>query len=402
VSESFRLSGVIRARAGAVEFALLAAAGVALHAYGAVTEPGQALSGLLSASFFAVTVALGAAVFAAIHGVSGARWWAPVRPVAAALAGTLALPASALFLTLVLGLKTLYRWARPGAAEASHALGAKAAWLNPGFFLARALVVLVLWTVLASLLRSRLAALDERPSAESNRAFARASVLFLLLLAPTLSAASWDWAMSLEPEWFSTMFSVYVFSGTFLGGIAAIAVLAIWMDGRGLLGRRLAPETLHDLGKLLFAFGTFWAYIWFCQYLLIWYSNLPEETPYFARRLTGGWTLLFWLNPVLNFGVPFAALLSAGVKRRPGLLAQVALVVLLGRWLDSYLLIAPTESPLPSFPVYAVVATLLLVSGMLLLFARLSDVRGTRVLPVSEPEMADLHPTSVTGPADPR
>jgi len=385
MSASFRLGGLIRARAG--EFAVPAAVGIGVLAYGAAANPRDAFPGLLTAALFGLTVALGGAVFAAIQGVSGARWWAPVRPVASALAGTLAVPGAALFLTLVLGLRTLYPWARPGAAAVSHALHAKAVWLNPSFFLARALVVLVLWMALASLLRDRLAVLDGRPSAEANRAFARASVLFLLLLAPTLSAASWDWAMSLEPEWYSTMFSVYIFSGTFLGGIAAVAVLAIWLDRRGLLGWRLAPETLHDLGKLLFAFGTFWAYIWFCQYLLIWYSNLPEETPYFARRLTGGWTLLFWLNPVLNFGVPFAALLSARVKRRPGFLAQVALVVLLGRWLDSYLLIAPAGSPLPSFPVYAVVATLLLVSGMLLRFARLSDVRGTKVLPLPELEM---------------
>jgi len=374
MSASFRLGGLIRARAG--EFAVPAAVGIGVLAYGAAANPRDAFPGLLTAALFGLTVALGGAVFAAIQGVSGARWWAPVRPVASALAGTLAVPGVALFLTLVLGLRTLYPWARPGAAAVSHALHAKAVWLNPSFFLARALVVLVLWMALASLLRDRLAALDGRPSAEANRAFARASVLFLLLLAPTLSAASWDWAMSLEPEWYSTMFSVYIFSGTFLGGIAAVAVLAIWLDRRGLLGRRLAPETLHDLGKLLFAFGTFWAYIWFCQYLLIWYSNLPEETPYFARRLTGGWTLLFWLNPVLNFGVPFAALLSARVKRRPGFLAQVALVVLLGRWLDSYLLIAPAGSPLPSFPVYAVVATLLLVPGMLLLFSRLFKKAG--------------------------
>jgi hypothetical protein len=374
MSASFRLGGLIRARAG--EFAVPAAVGIGVLAYGAAANPRDAFPGLLTAALFGLTVALGGAVFAAIQGVSGARWWAPVRPVASALAGTLAVPGAALFLTLVLGLSTLYPWARPGAAAVSHALHAKAVWLNPSFFLARALVVLVLWMALASLLRNRLAALDGRPSAEANRAFARASVLFLLLLAPTLSAASWDWAMSLEPEWYSTMFSVYIFSGTFLGGIAAVAVLAIWLDRRGLLGRRLAPETLHDLGKLLFAFGTFWAYIWFCQYLLIWYSNLPEETPYFARRLTGGWTLLFWLNPVLNFGVPFAALLSARVKRRPGFLAQVALVVLLGRWLDSYLLIAPAGSPLPSFPVYAVVATLLLVPGMLLLFSRLFEKAG--------------------------
>lgn len=179
-----------------------------------------------------------------------------------------------------------------------------------------------------------------------------------------------------EPEWYSTIFSVYLFSGTFLGGIAAVAVLAIWQDRKGFLGRGLAPETLHDLGKLLFAFAMFWAYIWFCQYLLIWYSNLPEETPYFARRLTGGWTLLFWLNPVLNFAVPFIALLSARVKRRPGFLAQVALVVLFGRWLDIYLLIAPTGSSLPSFPVSAAVVTLFLVPAMLFLFSRIFGKAG--------------------------
>lgn len=374
MSASFRSVGLVREHAR--ELALLATAGVAVLAYGAVAQPDQAFSGLLSASIFAVCVALGAAVFAAVQGISGARWWVPVRPVASALSGTLAVPGVALLLTLILGLRTLFPWARPGASAASHVLHAKALWLNPSFFLARALVVLVLWTALVSLLRDRLAALDGRPSAEASRAFARASALFLLLLAPTLSVASWDWAMSLEPEWYSTMFSVYLFAGTFLGGIAAVAVLAVWLDAKGLLPRRLAPETLHDLGKLLFAFGTFWAYIWFCQYLLIWYSNLPEETPYYARRLAGGWTMLFWLNPILNFGVPFAALLSARVKRRPGFLAQVALVVLLGRWLDSYLLVAPAVGPLPGFPVYAVVATLLLVPGMLFFFSCLFEKSG--------------------------
>ncbi len=371
---TFRRGGLIRARAE--EFAVPALVGIGVLAYGAITDPQQAFPGLLTAALFGLTVALGGAVFAAIQGVSGARWWAPVRPVASALAGTLAVPGVALFLTLVLGLRTLYPWARPGAAQTSHALHGKAVWLNPSFFLTRSLVVLVLWTALARHLRERMAALDGQPSAEARGAFARSSVLFLLVLPPTLSVASWDWAMSLEPEWYSTMFSVYLFSGTFLGGIAAVAVLAIWQDRRGSLGRGLAPETLHDLGKLLFAFAMFWAYIWFCQYLLIWYSNLPEETPYFARRLTGGWTLLFWLNPVLNFAVPFIALLCARVKRRPGFLAQVALVVLLGRWLDTYLLIAPTGSSLPSFPVSAAVATLLLLPAMFFFFSRLFGKAG--------------------------
>lgn len=391
MSAPIRLGRLTRPRA--IELAILAAVGIGVLAHGAAADPRQAFPGLLTAALLGLSLALGGGVFAAIQGVSGARWWAPVRPVAAAIAGTLGVPGAVLLLTLVVGLKALYPWALPGAAAASHTLHSKAVWLNPSFFLARAFVVLVLWMILASLLRGRIAALDGPPSAQARRAFVRASVLFLLVLAPTLSIASWDWAMSLEPEWYSTMFSVYVFSGTFLGGIAMVAVLSIWLDRRGFFGRRLAPEALHDLGKLLFAFSMFWAYIWFCQYLLIWYSNLPEETPYFARRLTSGWTLLFWLNPVLNFGVPFAALLAAPVKRRPAFLAQVAAVVLLGRWLDTYLLVAPAGGPLPSFPTYAVVATLLIVSGMLLLFSRLI---GTTV----EADDA-IAPVPDTGAVDP-
>lgn len=350
---------------------MLAAAGVVVLAYGAIEDRAQAFTGLLTASLFGIGLSLGVAVFVAIQGVSGARWWAPLRAIAASFVGTLPVPGLAILLTLVLGLATLYPWARPGAAAASEVLRAKAAWLNPAFFLTRAVLVVVVWTLLCSALRRRLAALVERPTAEARRAFVRMSVAFLLLLAPTLSIASWDWAMSLEPAWYSTMFSVYVFAGVFLAGIAVVALLAVWLEARGSLSARLSPETLHDLGKLLFAFGTFWAYIWFCQYLLIWYTNLPEETPYYARRLASGWTLLFWLNPVLNFGVPFVALLSAGVKRRPAVLGQVALLVLLGRWLDSYLLVAPAGGPLPVFPWYALVATLLLTTAMLVRFARM-------------------------------
>lgn len=359
--------------AGLRSLLALAAAGSAVLLYCVFRDPAQAFPGLLTASMFGTGLALGAAVFIAIQGTSGARWWAPLSPVSAALAGTFPVSGLAVLATLVLGLKTLYPFARPGAVAESEVLRAKAAWLNPPFVLARAVLVVVIWTILIRALRRRLAALTERPSEQTRRAFTRTSVAFLLLLAPTLSVASWDWLMSLEPSWYSTMFSVYVFSGTFLAGIAVVTLASVWLDARGRLTVPLAPETRHDLGKLLFAFGTFWAYIWFSQYLLIWYTNLPAETPYYARRLSSGWTLLFWLNPVLNFGVPFLALLSAGVKRRPAVLAQVALLVLLGRWLDGYLLVAPASGPLPVFPTEAVVATLLLTAAVVARFARLRE-----------------------------
>lgn len=378
--------------AGARELALLGAVGVGILAYGAFTDRTQTFAGLLVASLFGLSLSLGVAVFVAIQGVSGSRWWRPLRRVAGAFVGTFSIPGLTLLLTLVLGLKTLYPWARPGAVAASELLRAKAAWLNAPFFLARAILVLFLWAVLLSALRRRLGSgVGLQP--DPGPGFVRTSVVFLLVLAPTLSVASWDWAMSLDPAWYSTMFSVYLFSGTFLAGIAVVALLAVWLGAR-VPSARLSPDALHDLGKLLFAFGTFWAYIWFSQYLLIWYSNLPQETPWYAQRLTSGWTLLFWLNPVLNFGVPFVALLSAGVKRRPAVLAQVALLVLLGRWLDSYLLVAPASGPLPVFPSYGVVATLLVTMAMLLRFARLLRGPSTAVRPSERVERLPVLPSA--------
>lgn len=335
---------------------------LALLAVGVVADPARAWGGLLTASLFGVMLALGGSVFIAINGVSGARWWEPVKPPASAISATLPVPAATLVATLLLGLGALYPWVHPGAHE-SPAIAAKAAWLNPPLFLARALIVLLVWLGLGAVLRTRLAGAND-PASRSR--FARASAVFLVLLGPTISVAFWDWAMSLEPEWFSTMFAVYWFSGIYLGGIAAVALLALRLDGRGGCPVRLTDAARHDLGKLLFAFSLFWAYIWFCQYLLIWYSNLPEETPYYARRLSGGWSTLFWLNPVLNFAVPFVVLMSERAKKNRAALAQVSIVVLLGRWIDTYLQVGPAVGPLPGFPIYAVAssAALLLAMGL--------------------------------------
>ena len=374
------LSRLLRARpleAGAVA---VGAAGVLVA--GAILDPRQAFAGLLTAALFGLMLALGAAVFAAIQGVSGARWWSPVRTVTAAAAGTFAVPAALLGVTLLFGIPALYSWAQP-EASANHLLAAKAVWLNRPLFLARALLVLLVWAGVIGLLRERLHALGSGTTG-ADRRFARTSVGFLLVLGPTISVAFWDWVMSLEPEWYSTMFAVYGFAGTFLGGIATVTAVALFLDARGGLPQPLTAATRHDLGKLLFGFATFWAYIWFCQYLLIWYSNIPEETPYYALRFQGGWTALFWLNPVLSFLVPFVVLLGSGTKKRPAALGHAALVVLLGRWLDAFVMVAPSAGPLPAIPFHAVAASLLVLAGMALAFDRfwLRGQTVTRAVPL--------------------
>ena len=358
--------------------------GTAVALAGLLLQPAEGWAGILTAALFGITLALGGALFVAIQAAVGARWWLPLHSVASTLARTLPAPCVALTLCLLFGLQELYPWARPGAMEASHLLQKKQAWLNVPWFLARAVVVLVLWFVLIGALHQRLAAFARLPSAETGRRLGRFAVGFLIVYAITSSVASWDWAMSLEPEWFSTMYSVYVFAGTFLGGIAAVTLLSLMLDRAGLLDARLAPGTLHDLGKLLFAFATFWAYIWFCQYMLIWYSNLPEETGHYSARLAGGWSTLFYLNPILNWVVPFVVLLSAGAKRHAPTLAQVATIVLLGRWLDTYLLVAPATSSAAGLPVAAVAASAAVLGGMGMLWRRIRAGSGATDAPGSD------------------
>jgi hypothetical protein len=180
-----------------------------------------------------------------------------------------------------------------------------------------------------------------KPYPEQAALIAKCSALFMVVFALSFSFASYDWIMSIEPHWFSTIFSVYTFSGLFVGGIAFITLALIVLRAQGYLVNYVTDDHLHDLGKWMFGMSTFWAYIWFCQYMLIWYSNIPEETVYFILREQGNWSWLFWSNFIICFGVPFFVLLPREAKRNPIKLAIVAVVILVGRWVDLFTLVAP-------------------------------------------------------------
>ncbi len=198
----------------------------------------------------------------------------------------------------------------------------RAVWLARPFFLGRAFLYVALWLFL------------------SRRALRRRqSALFLVIFAFTIWLASVDWIMALDSGWASTIFGVYQFAGLFSAGIALMAMIAVVND--------LSDAVLHDLGKLLFAFTTFWMYIWFSQYMLIWYGNMPEETGYFAQRLRGNWGILFVTNVLLNWAVPFILLLPQWTKRNRAILFRVAATVLVGHWIDLYLSIFPARVSVP-------------------------------------------------------
>lgn len=324
---------------------------------GVVRAPREAWAGVLSAAIFGISIVLGAATFVAVQGASGGTWWLPIRRVPMSIMASWPFPTAILAIALLLGLGHLYPWADAHARETFAFSPSKAQWLSAPAFLVRAGVIVAAWAALFVWLRR---VFDTAARPDAQRAQVVASIAFLLILGPTLSIASFDWVMSTSPSWYSTAYGVYEFAGSFQAGIAAIAVVVLWHH-------RMRPgasaNIRHDLGKLLFAFSTFWAYIWFCQYMLIWYTNLPEEVPHYMHRLTDAWRTLFWLTPVLCFVVPFVALLSARAKRHPAVLASVSVVVLAGRWLDAYVQIGPARHTEPPAPVFGVAAGLAVVAG---------------------------------------
>jgi Ni/Fe-hydrogenase subunit HybB-like protein len=214
-----------------------------------------------------------------------------------------------------------------------------------------------------------------------------------VIFAATFSIGVIDWILSLEPEWFSTIFVIYVFAGTFVQGIAAVTLATVILKDRGILGDAVNESQLHDLGKMLFAFATFWAYIWICQYLLIWYGNIPEEATYYVKRTSSPWLVLFVLNVVLNWLIPFCVLLPARAKRNRGVLKLVSAALLLGRWVDLYILIMPPLSGSPRIGILELFVGTGYGALVYLVFVR--NLAKAPLVPVNDPIlMADAIRTS--------
>jgi hypothetical protein len=323
---------------------------------------------LLVVSYYLLGVGLGAEVLLALFWVTGARWCAAIRPATSKLIGLL--PVGAIGVAIVLlTCPSLYPWTKPGAETPADS-SFQAIWLERGFFLCRAVVYIALWLTFAYFLTRGSRQADATSPDSSNTGKVRLSAAFLVVFAITCWLAGTDWIMSLEPKWSSTIFGVYQFSGMFLSALAAVIVLVICLQRLGSLNGKLTSDHLRDLGTLLFAFSSFWMYIWFCQYMLIWYVNDLEETEYFIIRQYEPWQALLIANLVLNWGVPFLVLLFRPAKESPAILSLVAIVVLVGRWVDLCLMILPPVARGgPAFEVWdaalvlcaAILATLVLI-----------------------------------------
>ena len=318
----------------------VAALGLVALVFGLATAPERAWLNLLLCSFYFLGLGVSGALFVAIHYIARAGWPVVLRRIPEALTAFIPV-GGALVLIVFLGGHSIYEWTHREAVATDSVLQAKSAFLNPAGFLIRLVIYVFLWCALARKLVRHSRTQDADGELSHTRKNVATSAVFAAVFAVTFTLASIDWLMSLEPHWYSTLFPWYVFVGTLVNATVVVMLFAIHFRARGYL-TEVGEHHLHDLGKYIFGFSFFWGYLWFSQYMLIWYSNIPEETVYYIGREGHGWFLLFLASPLINAVIPFLALLPAACKKRPAVVVPVCVLLLIGHWLDLYLMIMPS------------------------------------------------------------
>jgi hypothetical protein len=367
--------------------AVLAVLGAVTCAIFGIGNPKQFYFSWLVSFLFFSSLALGALFFVLIQYAAQGGWGIVLRRIGETTFATIPMMA-ALFLPLVLGLHDLYEWSHASAVADDALLRWKAPYLNVPFFLIRAVVYFGIWSFIALMYyrgsRSQDATGDPAVSARLRR-FAGPA---LIVLALTQTFASIDWIMSLTPHWYSTMFGVYFFAGSFVGFIAFLSVAVVAMRRAGLLDTIISPEHLHDVGKFLFAFTAFWAYISFSQFFLMWYANLPEETIWYKARMEGSWMQVSILLLVGHFVAPFFYLMGRTVKRKGTTLAIGGAWLLAMHFVDLYWQVMPTLHPEGLRPSVLDIAALLTVGGCFVATAGWL-MRRQALIPIRDPRLAE-------------
>jgi hypothetical protein len=336
---------------------------------------------------FFLSLALGALFFVLIQYAAQGGWGIVLRRIGETVFATI--PAmAALFLPVLFGLHDLYEWSHHDAVQRDALLQWKAPFLNVPFFLTRAAIYFGLWSFIALLYYSVSSRQDATGDHALSARLRRLAGPGIIVLAITQTFAAIDWIMSLTPHWYSTIFGVYFFAGSFVGFIALLSVVAAAMRQAGLLDTVISAEHLHDVGKLLFGFTVFWTYIAFSQFFLIWYANLPEETIWYKARMEGSWMTVSLFLMAGHFLAPFFYLMGRAVKRRGSTLAIGGAWLLAMHFVDLYWQIMPTLHPEGPSPSALDVAAFVTVGGCFVGTASWL-MRRHALVPLRDPRLAE-------------
>jgi hypothetical protein len=290
--------------------------------------------------------------FVAIQYAAQAGWSASIIRVPLAMAAWLPIAGVLMLVTWLIANHDLFHWTHEylfnerledGSINPQFdpIIAGKEGYLNPIFYLIRMVIFFAIWVGFFFLIRRTSLEEDIHGGTSYWYKLRKHSAIFLVLFAVSSSMAAWDWVMSIDPHWFSTLFGWYVFASWWVSGLAAITLIIVFLREAGYM-KIVNSNHLHDLGKFIFAFSIFWTYLWFSQFLLIYYANIPEESIYYIERLTSDYYApVFFINLFLNFFFPFLVLMTRDAKRHTIFLKIVCAVVLFGHWLDFYLMVTP-------------------------------------------------------------
>jgi hypothetical protein len=370
------IAGAAAAVVGAIACAVLGAA-----------NPKQFFYSWLVSFLFFCSLALGGLFFVLIQYASQGGWGIVLRRIGETIFVTLPVMA-ALFVPLLFGLHDLYEWSHHDAVARDALLRWKAPFLNVPFFLIRAGLYFVIWSVIAIMYYRGSRGQDVTGDPAVSARLRRLAGPALIVLALTQTFAAIDWIMSLTPHWYSTMFGVYFFAGSFVGFIALLSVVVVAMRSAGLLDTMISAEHLHDVGKFLFAFTAFWAYIAFSQFFLMWYANLPEETIWYKARIEGSWLSISILLMMGHFVAPFFYLMGRSVKRNGATLALGGAWLLIMHFVDLYWQVMPTLHPEGFRPSLLDAAAFVTVGGCFVAAAGWL-MRRQALVPLRDPRLAE-------------
>lgn len=343
-------------------------AGMLAMAYGFYVSADRAWANLLLNNYYFLSLAIGASFFLALQYITQSGWSAMFRRVPEAMSSYIPFAGLAMLL-LYFGIHNIYEWSHPDAVAHDAHLAHKSIYLNIPFFFIRMIVFFAIWTIMTRLIRKVSLQEDQFGGNTYMEKNELNSKIFIFILAITFSLASFDWIMSIDAHWVSTIFSIKNFVAAFYHGTAVIVLIIILLNERGYF-KELNESHLLDFSRYIFMLSIVWGYMFFSQFMLIWFGNIPEETVYYAERWNNGWKLLFYMNIIINWFIPFTVLLSQKVDKNKTVVKIICLILIIGQWIDLYDQIMPTYTITPKFGVIEIGAFVGFAGLFALVFAK--------------------------------
>jgi len=315
------------------------AIGLSAFMVGFMTDPRRTWANYLLNNFYFFSLAIGAAFFLALQSITHSGWSAGFRRIPEAMMMYIPI-AGILMILLYFGMHYLYLWSQPAAVSGNEILRHKATYLNIPFFFLRLLIFFSIWTVLIRLIRKASLNEDKIGGLENFVRIEKYSGIFIFFLAVSFSLVGFDLIMSIEAGWFSTIFALKNFIAAFLHGTVTIFIIVLFLNRREYFDF-LNVSHIHDFARYIFIVSIFYGYFWFSQFMITWYSNIPEETIYYANRWTTEWQTFWALDIILNWVIPFFVLLPVVTSRNKWIVLTVAFILVVGQWVDLFVAIFP-------------------------------------------------------------